>query len=92
MLVIKLSSKLSGLSISLAGLIKVFLLRVIKVFYKSSDLFFIFRNHRSTYAYMQGYFIISRPWAKDWCLRIWAALSFPFPRFNLNILTVIDHL
>jgi len=39
-LVIKLSAKLSGLSISLAGLIKVFLLRVIKVFYKSRNLFF----------------------------------------------------
>ena len=39
-LVIKLSAKLSGLSISLAGLVKVFLLRVIKVFYKSPDLFF----------------------------------------------------
>ena len=39
-LVIKLSAKLSGLSISLAGLVKVFLLRVIKVFYKSPNLFF----------------------------------------------------
>ena len=39
-LVIKLSAKLSGLSISLARWIKAFLLRVIKVFYKSRDLFF----------------------------------------------------
>ena len=40
-LVIKLSAKLSGLSISLARWIKAFLLRVIKVFYKSRDLFFL---------------------------------------------------
>ena len=39
-LVIKLSAKLSGLSVSLAVLIKVFLLTVIKVFYKSRDLLF----------------------------------------------------
>ena len=39
-LVIKLSAKLSRLSISLAGLTKVILLRVIKVFYKSPDIFF----------------------------------------------------
>ena len=39
-LVIKLSAKLAGLSISLARRIKGFLLRVIKVFYKSRDLFF----------------------------------------------------
>ena len=40
-LVIKLSAKLSGLSISLAGWIynKAFLLRVIIVFYKSRDLY-----------------------------------------------------
>ena len=41
---------------------------------------------------MQGYFIISRPWEKHWCLRIFAALSFPFPRFNLKTLNVNDHL
>ena len=40
-LVIKLSAKLSGLSISLARWIKAFLLRVLKVFYKSRDLFFL---------------------------------------------------
>ena len=39
-LVIKLSAKLSGLSVSLAVLIKVFLLTVIKVFFKSRDLLF----------------------------------------------------
>ena len=39
-LVIKLSAKLSGLSVSLAVLIKVFLLTVIKVFSKSRDLLF----------------------------------------------------
>ena len=43
-LVIKLSVKLSGLSISLARWIKAFLLRVIKVFYKSRDLFFLFSS------------------------------------------------
>ena len=37
---------------------------------------------------MQGYFIISRPWEKHCCLRIFAALSFPFPLFNLNTLKV----
>ena len=37
---------------------------------------------------MQGYFIISRPCEKHWCLRIFAALSFPFPRFNLNTLNL----
>ena len=41
---------------------------------------------------MQGYFIISRPWEKHWYLRIFAALSFPFPRFNLKTLNVNDHL
>ena len=40
-LVIKLSAKLSGLSICLAMWIKAFLLRVIKVFNKSRDLFFL---------------------------------------------------
>ena len=39
-LVIKWSGKLSGLSVSLTGWIKAFLLRVFKVFYKSRDLFF----------------------------------------------------
>ena len=38
------------------------------------------------------YFIISRPWEKHWYLRIFSALSFPFPRFNLNTLNVNDHL
>ena len=41
---------------------------------------------------MLGYFIISRPWEKHWCLRIFASLSFPFPHFNLNTLKVSDHL
>ena len=41
---------------------------------------------------MQGNFIISRPLEKDWCLRIFAALSFPFPHFNLKTLNVNDHL
>ena len=40
-LVIKLSAKLSGWSISLARWIKAFLLRVIIVFYKPRDLFFL---------------------------------------------------
>ena len=82
----RLKILLIKLSVSLAGLIKVFLLRVIKVFYKSPDVFCC------TQAYMHGYFIISRPWAKDWFLRICTALSFPFPRFNSNILTINDHL
>ena len=39
-LVIKLSAKLSELSISLTRWIKAFLLRVVKVFYRSRDLLF----------------------------------------------------
>ena len=41
---------------------------------------------------MQGCFIISRPWEKLECLRIFASLSFPFPHFNLKTLNVTDHL
>ena len=40
---------------------------------------------------MQGYFIISMPWENHWCLRIFAARSFPFPSFILNTLNVNYH-
>ena len=40
--VIKLSAKLSGLSFNLARWIKAFLLRVVKVFYKTRDLYFLY--------------------------------------------------
>ena len=93
-LVIKLSAKLSGLSISLAIWINAFLLRVIKIFYKSHDLFFLinFHNPCSTLGIYAGLYIISRPWEEHWCLRIFAALSFPFPRFNLKTVNVNNHL
>ena len=86
-LVLKLSAKVSGLSISLAMWIKAFsLLRVIKVLYKSRDLFFF-------------YFVILAPLRRT-CKAMGKAqvpksicCSFiSFSPFDLNSLNVNDHL